>query len=57
MIHIYLALNLLKYINARAEIKGLCAEIMVRNAHYFRDSEYGNGRFTGFGRCCRPFLH
>jgi hypothetical protein len=57
MVHVYLALNSLKYINARAEIEELCAEIVVRNAYYFRDLEYGNGRFTGFGRCCRPFLH
>ena len=41
--------------NARAEIEGLRAEIVVRKVHYLR--EYSNGPFTGFGRRCRAFLH
>lgn len=41
--------------NARAEIEGLRAEIVVRNSHYFR--EHDNGRFAGFGRRCGSCLH
>lgn len=41
--------------NARAEIEGLRAEIVVRNFHYF--TEHDNGRFAGFGRRCGPCLH
>jgi chromosome segregation ATPase len=40
--------------NARAEIEGLRAEIVVRKVHYF--TEHCNKRSTGFGRRCGPFL-
>jgi hypothetical protein len=41
--------------NARAEIEGLRAEIVVRKVHYSR--EHDNGRFTGFRGRFGSFLH
>jgi CAP-Gly domain-containing linker protein 1 len=41
--------------NARAEIEGLRAEIVVRKALYFK--EHDNEGVAGFGRRRRPYLH